>query len=671
MGLASRPGGPILRPPVLLGGAALAGLLAAGLLLFRGELGVGRGAPDARGSGTPPRAAEHGLETPDEGDVPARLAEPARANASAEDAEVSAPELEPYLVRGRVVDARDRPVLARVLALAGRGLEGVPLESLDPAVVPWSPRKETLADAEGRFSVERGAGGGLRLGVRARGFAPYERELPADVVDLGTLVLQQSAVLEGHVRDASGTPVAGAVLRRLDPGARQPVIHGAAPGVPVATTDARGVFRVDELASGPWELLITSAEHPDRIERGATAAPGELVSGLEFVLEPGLEIQGRVVGAPPEALADLWVEASVQDAAAGRGAPRRVRCAPDGSFAVRGLPAGATCRLAAVEGEPRWSQRPRTPWVEARAGERGVVLVYQAPTALIFQVVDAVTGEPVTELDVRCGRHFLLPATDPDGRVQRSFPEGRVRFENLFQRSVEEDAELRVEALGYATLLIPGLELGDGRTLDLGVLRLTRAALLAVQVLDHETGAPVPEAVVRLVEALPGAAAARGGPEDESFVRSACTDREGKVRLNGPSGGPGALVVRHPGFAPLESEALEPSAFADRELTLRLRVGGSVLVEVVDAGGAPVPGARIHHRGPGAEDASGAGAPGAGGSRWSDGRGRQRFEHLPAGLHGFRTDGASWSEVLLGDGGEETLRLTATERADVPPAGRG
>lgn len=665
LGLPSRPGGSTLRPPALLGAALLAGLLAAGLFFFWSEIGGSRVASTGHEPQMPPRGAEHapaaaeldgghalGVEDAIQGRAESAPSSPEAASPETPERELS--------LRGRVVDSLSKPVGgARVFGLPRAGFVGVPFENLDPAEVPWSQRAETIADDEGRFSLEHGVRGDLRLGVRARGFAPYERQVPRDFRgEFGAIVLERGAFLEGHVRDASGRPVAGAVLRRLDAEASTAQPHGGTRGVAVATTDERGAFRVEELRWGPWELLVTSAAHPDQIERGVTRAPGEVVTGLEFVLEPGAEIQGHVVGAPPPALAELWVQAAAEpdgggsDSVAAHEAPRQTRCAADGSFTVRGLAPGAAYRLSAGTKDLRWAERAQRTWVEARAGDRGVVLHYEPRTALVFQVVDVVSGEPVTELEVRFGQRYLLPLQGEGGQAQRSFPGGRVLFENLLGLAPGERGELRVEALGYEELRLAGLELAEGQTLDLGVLGLVRAPTITVLVVD-ESGAPVADALVTLLEETPvdGAAPSPPGAASESFVEHTQTDVDGRARLNALAGR-ATLVVRHEAFAPFDAELLAYGA-ADLEETVRLRVGRTQLVEVVDEHGAPVPGVRIQHQGPSAELA---GAP-LSAARWSDPRGTQRFEHLEEGVHRFRTDGRPWVEVTVTAEGGEALRL--------------
>lgn len=677
-------------PNALLVTLALAGLITTGFFLFQEDLGVRRGAP---GPEAGPRAAEvttgAGPRTSDGADGAGRREAPAPTTGPLAAAGV-APEgesslLDEFSIGGRVVDVRGEPVAgARIYAARGPRLEGVPLEELDPVEMPWSHRTDAVSGPAGRFRLAPPGTGALWLSVRARGFAPLDRRLfeQDGANDLGSIVLDDSVLLSGRVRDAAGEPVAGAVLHRLHVGVSTVVLPGRTPGVAVATTDDQGTFRVDELGPGPWKLLIASEDHPDRIERGETDRPGEVVSDLEFVLEVGAEIQGRVVQASPEALGELWVLATRRvagdespsfrngETAILAGALPPVRCAADGRFTLRGLQRDSVYRLEARDGEHAFIGRQRTAPVVARAGERDVELVYRPRTALEFQVVDARTSEPVTELEVRVGFRFMVPLTDDDGGVRRDFPEGRVRFENLFERPPGESTGLAIDARGYEELRLADLDLIEGKDLDLGILRLDPSPLLEVRVLDHGTGEPVADALVTLAEEGSTDPPCAASKSDGSPWRSARTDRDGRALLHISAGERARLSVRHDAFAPFLGEALLLPLPDDHEETVRLRAGGSLVVEVVDARGAPVPLMGIRHRGPG--DEGRAPAPGSIEPPETDAQGQRLFAHLEEGMHRFRVDETptgsrtmdedllaegTWSEVSLSDGSEETLRL--------------
>ena len=79
------------------------------------------------------------------------------------------------------------------------------------------------------------------------------RVAKGEEVQLEPIVLSLGAILSGQVVDASGNGVAGADLLQLDQDGGMFFFGGANRRV-LATTDANGVFRIDELACGAWRL---------------------------------------------------------------------------------------------------------------------------------------------------------------------------------------------------------------------------------------------------------------------------------------------------------------------------------------------------------------------------------------------------------------------------------
>ncbi len=550
-------------------------------------------------------------------------------------------------------------------------------EASSPRPAPAAAARETPGESG---TVEPAPGGGRERApaagtATAPAHSPEERRATTDEPPA-------PVVLAGRVLDDAGDPVAGARLRRLDLGAKD-AAGTSERGAVLATTDGQGSFRVTGLASGPWALGVSSDEHPEQIERGLTERPGEIVSGLEFRLEPGAEIRGRVRGAPEATLGALWVRAvpergegaiPLTGSGAGppflEGLPRLARCAEDGGFVVRGVGRGSSQVLTLHRGARDVVGSSRCAPVIARAGESGVELVYRPGTALVFQAVDARTSEPVTELEVRLGHLFLTPLADEAGRIRRDFPSGRVRFEDLFERGRTEKTALVIVARGYRELRLDDLHPVDGQDLDLGILRLEPAPVLDVRVLDGETGAPVSGARVTATEPAPPIELAgheHPGARARSPWLEGLSDREGRVRLDRPPGEPAQVLVSHADFAPALVEA-DPVSPGPAETTVRLRRGGNVSVEVVGADGAPVRGVRVERRAGGEGQAQGLPSQGL----ETDASGRLRFEHLAAGLHRFRvapvaagTAEAEWSVVSVSDRGDELLRLVLPSSARI------
>lgn len=706
---------------------ALVAILLAGLFMIGGEATRGEIAPavsmpaaDAGAAAQPGQPAVL-LSSDADREPGGREAKPAPlgpSSTSAKSTESSAAKASLELT-GRVVTALGKPIgKAQIFADAG-GFGDLPLDLSDPKDSPWSSRVDAESGDDGRFSIQPKARGSVRLGVRASGFAPHDVEIPVAgaAQDAGDLVLEESAILEGRVVDPGGRAVAGAELRRLNESAAGLLMLGGMRGVPVAKTDAQGRFRVDQIASGPWKILVTSEDHPDKTQSGETEHPGSVVSNLEFVLEEGSDIQGRITGAPPEALANLWVRASPRPAGEGGaptqieaglgsgafGAQRRAHCNADGTFTLRGLKKDQTYRLQAREGERDYFGRVRTAGVMAKAGERGVKLEFKPETAIVCQVLDAISGAPIERLMVQAGYRWPTPLMNDDGKPVKQFPEGRVRFANFPGKGDGETAQVHIEAVGYRPFEKKNLALLDGQDLDLGVVRLERAPVVKVLVLDDASGAPVEGARVNLREV----AAQRGdGRMSMSFemddvdgvgdlmaahgAQRASTGADGRAQLTSLAGKRATLSVKASQHAAFTSPPILLPVNDDLEQTVRLGVGGTVIVEVVDGQGAPVPGVAIDHD----EGGEGPGFPSLRGDddTTTDAQGHVSFEHLAAGLHRFKTRdegggnvsfgngaivrtkrvvdgreqrGEGWSEVTVEERAVATLRLVAPGRSSL------
>ncbi len=652
-------------------------------------------------------ASEPALDSTGAGAREENRAAPAAPLAAQEPSRAARPagaEVPGVVLTGRVLGNLGRPVEgATIYAAEANGFTDLALDEIDPDRSSWVKRAEATTDREGRFQIRPKAQAKVSVAVRAAGFAPLDREfaLSGAERDLGDLALDASVVLSGRVVDASGRPVASARIARLAGEREQFSFFGGPGGAKVAETDAQGAFRVDQLASGPWRLAVTHPDHPDHIEAGETDRPGSVQSGLVFTLEEGVEIQGRVVGAPADVAPSLSVRAVLQAASEeglasdntrpSLGAARRARCAADGSFTLHGLQSGRSYRLTAREGEREIFGRARSAPATARAGDRGVELPYRPETALVFQVVDATSGAPIADLSVQAGWNILTPLFDEEGRPGRRFPEGRVRFGNLPARpqagaapqtasgTASGGLKLRVEAAGYQAYERSDIAVVEGQDTDLGVVRLERAPVVSVLVLDDPSGAPVADATVTLTEEKPPRA---GHGQQVSFntddvdtqdgdvfssgaAQRARTGADGRASVTSLPGKTARLRVRHAGHARFESEPIALPLAESIERTVRLGVGGTVTVEVVDSHGAAISGAEIDHHGPNSD-------PGelvfSGGDGRTDASGRLAFEHLQAGVHRFRLrQGAGGGFIDVGGGRAFVQRITRQGGSEEEP----
>jgi len=671
---------------------ALIALLVGGLLWLGGnrsasglEKNVAE-APLVPGAATPVTE----LSTTDSANAKAeRAAQPA----AAVHLEGSAASKEALGLSGRVVGPDGRPVPgAKVFAMPAGEFDFLPLDALDPKMVPEGKRADGVTDAEGRFQLGLSGQTHVRLAVRASGFAPLdaERTLARGERDLGDVALEQGVVLEGRVVDQTGRPVAEAQIHSRPRTAGFGIEMMGRGRPPLATTDAAGRFKIDMLASGPWRMLVSSEEHPEKTFDGETERPGAALRNLEFALDEGAQIAGHVTGAAGELLATLEVSAQQRaenDDNAGNGIvfgpggfsmPRKAKVGPDGSFVVKGLKPNQNYRLDAQKAERGlfgFGQGARG-GVSAKSGDRGIAVPYKPAPAIVCQVVDAASGKPLTELDVKAGFAWMMPLMDSEGKTKSSFPDGNVRFDRLPPRFDGGSAlKLRIDATGYKSYESPELTPVEGQDLDLGVVRLERAPVCRVQVLDLGTGQPIAGAEVSLREqngndnGMLGNVQirrSRGGRTiNDEGLSQGTTGADGSVVLSSFPGKQATLKVKHTEYASWQSEPITLPDSSDHEQTVKLSHGGDVLVTVQDAQGRPVPGVEIEHAARGGEEQN----PwmrrfsGEGNSR-TDARGELLFAHLEPGSHRFRVASDGGMVGGFSAGGGRAVRVAFSRNGD-------
>ncbi|MBM3991595.1 MAG: carboxypeptidase regulatory-like domain-containing protein [Planctomycetes bacterium] len=713
----------------------LLALVVSGILLWRSR----EGAVEPREESALPTARDAGALAAEPG--AAELSAPVSSEPVSEAPrerrviEVSAPALvrgaqQPELVRGveltgRVVDEAGAPLaLVRVRGDDGPfdglrswlGFEGEPADEREGA--GREARSRATTDEDGRFSLRVSRAGDVGLRFRASAYAPLdvERAVPSgEAFDAGTFTLIAGPVLSGRVVDSRGVGVAGAKLARVRAAESGAVlvfaVEGGGPGEPLGQTRADGSFELDILPAGELELSVESPDAPTlhyKVE--GALRPHERRDGLVLRLESGSQISGVALGVPEGTIDVLRVFASPRRAAGelerpeSRAEPRSARLAQDGSFALRGVRPELSydISLRLYEGEnplgfaPRMSRR-----VEARAGDRGIRLEYQGDSALVFTVVDARTKAPVEQFRVEgsLGKEHQRWPYFETGDESQPHPGGRGKLGNLRRRGDHDTANLWITATGYREWSRLDIPLDAGAETELGTLELDPAPLCTVTVLDAATLAPVSGARVTL-RATPQAPDREGGvfisrtvslgaSHDEGFEfgdeRSvtARTDEAGVARLTSFEGVRCSLAVQHEEHASYRGEPFVCAVGAPQALEVRLTVGGSVRVTLLDQRGAPVAGAKIERRAARGRGVAELSFPGAErDSEVTDAKGEALFRHLAVGVHRFRleSDGMfgvmgdvriafagleggaeelDWVEATVDEGGEAAVKLHA------------
>lgn len=616
---------------------------------------------------------------------------------------------EPRL-RGRIVDRPGRGIPgATVLAASGVFWIQVPLD-VEPEGLPkgWFEVERTTTDEDGRFAFDSLKPGTLRIAARAPGYAPAHED-HLDLPDrpeheLPDIRLEPGVVLSGRVVDRERKGVAGAtLLQPLECGRDQGGNEVSFPsrGVPLATTDADGAFTMDELAAGPWSLIVDAPGFAVSEESGRTRNAGDRVSELLFRVDRGFEILGRVRaedGALPDKLRvsarpspeDEDQNAEAEERELPSPVSHRVRhasCSPDGSFTVHGLQGSTRYALSLWRGDESgttWKLARGTATAHGYSGQRGIEIVYKPEAALVFRVTDARSGLPITELGVWAGVGNERVLRDDEDEALRGFPDGRVRYGGLRPKRGGKPVQLRVAATGYADHERKDLALDPGQTLDLGEIALAPERVVQARVVDDHTGEPVEGARVVLgtqtLKELCRFLADRPGEDlhDLPKVRYGRTDARGSARLSSWPGKSATAVADAKGYLASEPVSSFLPEGEDREIVLRLRRGGTVVVSVRDHAGKPVEGIGIERKDPARGEEDG-GPDGQDRDDRTDDLGVARFEALVPGVYAFRVrdqtapqnvwfgrnregTGEGWVEAVAVDGATATLEFTVLSR---------
>jgi len=149
------------------------------------------------------------------------------------------------------------------------------------------PMASTATDKDGRFVLDAGGAGLVDVHVVAEGFAPADAIIASDE-QAGTIALRRAAIVTGRIT-ANGKPVADAFVLAIP-----------SEGIPEsAVTDADGRYRLPD--PGVWAQTLM-VRHPD------FAPAAHMGSSLDFVLDPGQAVRGKIVDGNGHPVADGVVD---------------------------------------------------------------------------------------------------------------------------------------------------------------------------------------------------------------------------------------------------------------------------------------------------------------------------------------------------------------------------
>ncbi|MCL4692613.1 MAG: RNA polymerase sigma factor [Candidatus Hydrogenedentes bacterium] len=374
------------------------------------------------------------------------------------------------------------------------------------------------------------------------------------------ITLWPEAVIRGVVVDRAGAPVEGLrVLPQFAPHVSGREIE--------AVSDVNGAFELKGMPPGTSSLRVCrDVEIVNSPCPQFTLTAGEVVDDaiLECSVGTGY-IAGVVVDGRGNPLT-AEVRSSSPD-----GSDSRTRANGAGMFVLEGLPAG-THRLTAYD----WGRHIFGEAVEAKTGESTVRLVLHDPISVSGKVVDAKSGEPIANFEIKdCYAPGLIihdqryePVHNPDG---------------AFDLSVVQTGEVRIAARAKGYLLgYTDVQLALGQEPLSGVeIHLEPHGDLNGTVVDSE-GAPVSGALIF---------SGKVQVSDADDFASARTGSDGAFILPASKLLGDTLLVYHPDY-PETEVTVEPAHRAGRPMDIQ--IADSVQLEcafLVD--GVPVTGASV------------------------------------------------------------------------------
>ena len=322
----------------------------------------------------------------------------------------------------RLVLARRRPVIGRVMDVAGRPVAGAEVAARAPATTEEASAQRAAAstDPDGRFSVPQAPAARFAVEIRKPGYAPLRwPEIAAPPgegpIDLGVLRLVAGAAVRGKVSGREGAPIAGAEVWLGGPGAVRP----AGDRKPSARTDPAGAFRIADLRPGePVDLRVVAEGYLPATVEAVVPPPAE---PLAIRLVPAAKVSGRVLDGAGRPVVGAAVDLLPRPPDPGMaGIPRpagarelSTKAGEAGRFSFSGVAPGEVVLEAVAAG----FQRSASLAAEVKAGAdlRDLMLVLPRGATVEGSVSDR-RGEPVGEAQVRIGR--ARGASDGTGRFR-------------------------------------------------------------------------------------------------------------------------------------------------------------------------------------------------------------------------------------------------------------
>jgi RNA polymerase sigma factor (sigma-70 family) len=408
---------------------------------------------------------------------------------------------------GQVLDEGGGPIAgARVVATLGY--------PWSMTVAPGQPARvfEATADDHGRYQLTLEPRE-YELQVTAGGYAPTETTVAITRGVTRDIRLQPAARVFGTVVErTSRRPVAGAVVQLTIADARH---TGASDDV---KTDEEGRFGFNDVSAGAYQVMARDRGQ-NLVGTGPTitAIPTQTVAGIEIVVDPGVELSGRVVDGQGHGIEGAQLQLRAADPAAR--ALVELVSGPGGAFATGGVVPGRYLLFARSD-----LGSTSDTIVLGREGKRGVTLTMSdahAATGVVGRVFDQ-SGQPASGVLVRI--------EGAKGRQQRdiaveSAVDGTFRLSNI-----GADAAALVAwhpLLGLGRTQLASIRAGETANLD---VRLGPGAAIGGRVaFEDGSAAPGISVAVTRMDGTVVYDSCTSGPDGRFWLRSLA---EGRYTVN-------------------------------------------------------------------------------------------------------------------------------------------
>jgi protocatechuate 3,4-dioxygenase beta subunit len=493
-------------------------------------------------------------------------------------------------IRGHVFDPHGKALAgARVEAAQMATRAGFSLTTLFESVMtPEQIMARAVTDAEGAYELLVPTGGTFAVRAAAPGFAQESeaaRPYPADVEGLD-FYLFPGVQLAGKVVQASGAPIAGALLMLVDP---MSAFGGTKPKMETASA-GDGTFSLIATPSREMVLVVRAIGYATRLEPNLSLP----ALGMTITLETGITVRLKAVDADQPAMPASDVSVAVMY----RGGFAAGTTDERGELRIENLPTKGTRMWGNQQAAILWGGGYVSHMVEL-ASKEPVDGVFDIGDVKLTKggvvhgkVLDKTTRDPVAGARLRSMGGLDQQLEFMGGVSTESTADGSYELRGVPPKAhtilashpdyvSDKDPMALLQAMqgGGATLLFKEGQRKVEHNVELTPAMTTTGIVLAPD------GNPVAGAKVDVRDQMAALTRILGGN-----VPTAITDAEGRFTLGGLRKGATVLVnATHRDFGSSEPKP----ARAGEPLTLTLTEPLLLKGTVVDERGAPVAGVRV------------------------------------------------------------------------------